>query len=291
MSGCREVTAPKWATKEYLAAYGVLLAGSDTAGVILHRGIEGSTSYETVLEAETWIVHGGNVTWLIRDNQHLPGCRRIPSPGLEQPKGERDCWAALLPEPAVPGETFTLHSVLSAGDSLRGEVRIPDYPQIKAPEPGERYIVAYRVEPAGAPLKTITMTLVPGAFSAQIEVYGSLARVWEGGSDVSLGLCETKIYAPPLSSPSGENIDLDAWFYGAACAENDVPIPWDSLDLRLTAVGYEKNYSDYLHTMAGGGEIARTSAGSGLNGAVGVFGAAALKDRVIRILLDETGSS
>jgi hypothetical protein len=120
-----------------------------------------------------------------------------------------------------------------------------------------------------------------------VEIHGSLSEVWQGTGSVPLEDCEARVYAPVTREDTGGDQNTDLWFYGALCSADDRAIPWDSLDLEILVVGYEENYAWYADAMAGGREVARDAAGAGLQGAIGVFGAAAMKSRVIRIVLHE----
>jgi hypothetical protein len=280
-----DLTAPGWSTRSYLAAFGVLLAGSDTASVILQRGIGGSTAYEAVTDAQLGIAHGADTTWLVRENKELPSCRRPPPYELGQPSGGRDCYAGVLSEGVGPNHSYGLHVELPTGETISGGVSVPGIPLILAPEEGDRWTVPFRVEPAGAPLLTIPADVSAGRGTARLEVHGALERVWLAGSELELRLCDTQLYAPPVRDPGDERFDV--WFYGAGCALDGVALAWDSLDLRLVAVAYEQNYDRYVEVVLSSSEIAREAAGSGLKGAVGVFGAAAQRHRILRVVVEE----
>jgi hypothetical protein len=286
--GCREITAPSWPTEGYLAVYGVLLAGSDTASLILQRGIGGGGTYfQAVEDAETILDEGGVRTVLERQRPDFPSCRRPPTYELGSPTAERDCWTAQLPHGIAPGEQYHLRSELGSGELILGSVQIPGWPTILAPENGQRWTVPFRIEPAGSPLMTVPLRWRPGSRSARVEIHGALAKVWRGTSDVALEDCETQVYAPPSIEVDPGDQTTDLWFYGALCESDEGTIPWDSLDLRLTVVGYEENYASYAEGMIGGREVARDAAGPGLEGAIGVFGGAAIRWTSIRIVLDE----
>lgn len=288
VAGCREATAPGWSTEGYLAVYGVLLAGSDTASLILQRGITGGTSFEAVEDAEVSLESGGLRTILVRESPDFPSCRRLPPYESGRATAERDCWTAQLPHSTAPGEEYHLRSVLGTGEIILGETRIPGRPSILAPEDGTRWTVPLRVEPAGSPLLTIPVRWSPGSRSSRIEIHGSLSQVWQGTSTVSLGDCETQVYAPVAGDTTDGDQSTALWFYGALCTSDQVAIPWDSLDLKISVVGYEENYAWYADRMVGGKEVARDAAGAGLEGAIGVFGGAAMQNRTIRIVLEET---
>jgi hypothetical protein len=131
------------------------------------------------------------------------------------------------------------------------------------------------------------MDVEVAAPAARLEVLGGLTRVWGGEQEIDPYLCETLVYAPPIPDPGRE--DFPAWFYGAACSQNGVPIVWDSLDLALTAAAYDRNYHLYQEQMVEGEEISRTGASFGLSGALGVFGSAAITSRTVRVVVAQGG--
>ena len=168
-----------------------------------------------------------------------------------------------------------------------GETTIPAPPSIRSPGAGERWTVPYPVNETGGPLKIFPMEVEVMGSAAELNALGGLVRVWGGSEEVNPRLCDTRVYASPIRVPGQES--FDAFFYGAGCSQNDVPIAWDSLDLALTAVTYDQNYHRYKEQMVEGKEISRTGAGFGLTGALGVSGSASITQRTVRVVIADGG--
>lgn len=286
LGACVEFSAPVWDPIGYLAAYGVVLVGSDTAAVIVERGLDGGTAYEAVVDAEVTIVHHGMVTSLRHRNRELPSCRRPAPSELRPPKGEDGCYSELLAGPLLlPGDTVGLLGTLQTGTPFSGGTVLPTIPQVSDPPPGSRYTVPFWQEPLGSPLLTIPVEVGPMEGAARLEVVGQVKQAWAAGELVPGWKCETRTYAPPSRDP-GRGASLRLRLYDTTCRDRELVLPVDSIDLRVTVTGYDPNYASYVDAMAEAAEISRAAAAFGLRGALGVFGSAAQEARVVRIALD-----
>lgn len=265
LGGCelmREPT-PLDAVPELIAVHAILVAGQETASVLVTR----ANPHDPAL---TWAdpVPDASVR-LIRGEQSI---ELVPGGDCEQRfgvPGEADlsagCYTGAVPGGIVVGARYGLEATLPGGGTITGATTVPEPPTLVAPAPGAEIEMRVLPELEPAPFVATWRADPP---NRRMEV-GLLADRQE---------CVAMLREDSYGS-STHYLDVT----GAASAtlrtglvECGEGVP-ARLDARLVLAIYDANYSEYARVaLEDVYAVPGNKAGVGLRGAAGVFGSAAL---------------
>jgi hypothetical protein len=284
LAGCTRDPLEFSPAQDQLMVHGVMEAGSDTVVIRLtetvarERGLGAGTRGVRGAAVE---LAGGGVTTPLREYGGGRGaCWSTPAPALDPDAGNPGCYLGVVPGGVRAGERYELRITLDDGRRVRGEARVPAAPELRRPADGERWeiegtpggamrivgplVLEWRHEPA---LAALTLSLQSdSAFRGGVVVPDSNCGVFMGNL----------VSAPEFQSV-GLNMSLFCQVWSGPAGE-PMPMP-DSLQVRLRVVFFDTAFVRYRSLTERGASLRRNEAALGLEGAAGVFSAAAVAER------------
>jgi hypothetical protein len=287
LTGCTRDPLEVTPAEDQLMVHGVLEAGVDTVVIRLtetrarQRGLAAATRGVRGAAAE---LSGGGVTVPMREYSGAAGgCWGMLTTGSDP--DNPGCYLGVVPGGVRAGGSYVLRIDLPDGRQIRGETSIPASPELLRPVEGERWhfadvpesavpvadpqVLRWRSEPAVAAL-TLSL-LSDSVFHAGTSVPHSGCGVYMGSVRYTQHV-DSITWRPPLF--------CDGWG-GSQGGPQARP---DSLDMRLRAVFFDTAFVRYQGLAEYGGTVRRSEAAVGLKGAAGIFTAAAVAERRVRMV-------
>jgi hypothetical protein len=257
---------------EEISVHSVLLAGTDTASVLLTRV---RWSYQTWDEPYSTPLAGATVRLITgRDTLRLlpqsgEGDRcTAPSLSPWQRLGDMraGCYLAAVPGGVRAGGRYELVIDLPDGGAIRGSAVVPEVPVILAPEGGTVFKVRWGFEPGGS-ASPVVVRWAGVERDQNIELAIAPVR-----RECSAGLQQASENSGLhwLTVLGVDSVAIEARFVD--CRKEQAP---PSLDAHLYLTAFDTTYTRYAKEMRRGGSASRTKAAAGVSGAIGVFAGAA----------------
>ena len=256
-----------------VAAYSILLAGSDTASVLLVRYHEEirpfEPSFDPIPGAEVSLVHENEV---IRLNAEAVVPARCFAPGGA---GEREvdtapgCYMGVVPGGIRPGEMYRLVVILPTGKEIVGQTVIPRRPELLRPEEGA-LIPIRRERPA---VLRVAYTAPPeaGLLTLAIPAQREGCEIRTDRTDIEPGS------AFPVPRPGTDSVFVP--ITGASCFVEGQRILGDTIAARLVLTAYDEPYARFSAAVTDRASARESRISAGLTGAFGVFSGAASDER------------
>lgn len=255
-----------------VGVFSVLRAGSDTVSVLILGFPDNPEpfvrSYTPIAGAEVHLGVGNTSVRLEEAPAGFARCAQSDGAPADMTGG---CYVAVIPGGVRPDGRYTLAIRLPGGGTVRGETVVPQPPVLISPGPGARV----RAAADG-----------PGYL---------LDLVWEtpagvGAVDVSIrtDLASCSIFYEEQLSTSGSfrlggarpgRDSTVLRIAGVGCSERGVPVRVDSIGARVRITAYDTAYARYADEAVQRNAVLVERASAGLQGAIGVFGAAASTER------------
>jgi hypothetical protein len=283
LAGCLRDADPIGIDANVVAVHAVLGAGSESANVLITRpdiDLLNPPDYRPVTGAEVRLVAGTDTTWLIED----PDRACVGSPFGDARSGA-GCYSGDLTFPIAERATYHLEIELADGGRITGSTRVPAAPALARPAAGSRIPLAcnsaescFGQDIAGPPfVMPVARFQVTWQASDEVQrfhVLVSPSRVVLNGDSHAGQVCLLgSRFAYPHFSTTADSID---WrIENISCGEPLVPARFDSLVADVVVTALDPGYARYLEAIAQGSSVRATSVSEGLDGAYGVFGAAA----------------
>ncbi|HEY8470178.1 MAG TPA: DUF4249 family protein [Longimicrobiales bacterium] len=265
LGGCKLVRDPSpiETATELVAVHAMLVAGEDTARVLLTRAQALAVSPPLAVEP----VPGASVR-LIRGEEGIEldvGGDCVTRFGFpNEPDLAAGCYAGAVSGGIVTGARYELEITLPGGARIEGATTVPEPPALLEPAPGaelevrfgpvplpEPFVAAWRVQPSGRRTE-ISLRAVRRDCTALLRL----------PADASASF---------LDVTGSDSAELRTGFVG--CGGESMP---ERLDAHLVLTVYDANYTAYAKAIDSPYAIARNGAAVGLRGAAGVFGSAAV---------------
>jgi hypothetical protein len=259
VASCREVT-PVEVTDDPVVLIGVSVAFSDSVFVVVGHSLPGRpASGESGADLSVQV--RGRVVPL---HEGTPGsCGR--------PLGFA-CYRARLVEEAHPGDTVRLEGTLASGGRVDGEAVVPPVPDIGVVGATAGDTVRGIRLSIGTPSPRV---LRLGDVDGRVGVADSVvtATVWTGAGERR---CPVHLPGP---SPGYDlrrfrRVGVSA---GPPRCDGAPDLPWDSMAVPVTFLRYDAHFTDWARQ----GSFLGGDGGFGLEGVVGVWGAAAPRTFVL----------
>lgn len=277
-----------------VAVHAMLQAGADSAVILITRADDDLLTppdYRPVTGAQVRLIHGADTTWLVEVEAR--SC--VFNAGSAPVTVGAGCYRAELPGPIASGQDYSLEIVLPNGDRVTGATRVPSAPEILRPAAGARIPTAcghgelcFGREVQGPPFVLpvarfpVRWSQPPTAGRAQVVV--SPHRVVFDGVEYSGDSCFLGS-RNPLGTLVTDSIDWPV--PNISCgAEPLSPARFDSIITDVVVTALDPGYERYLETVLEGSSVRASSVREGLDGAYGVFGAAAASSRRIVLVRD-----
>ncbi|HEX7091943.1 MAG TPA: DUF4249 family protein [Longimicrobiales bacterium] len=253
--------SPLDAATEMIAVHAMLIAGEDTAEVLLTRA---QALAAANLPAEP--VPGASVR-LVRGEQSIElaaGGHCVPRFGVPNgPDLAAGCYAGAVPGGIAAGARYELEIMLPGGARIEGATTVPEPPALLDPAPGavidvrvasetlpEPFVATWSVQPSGRRAEI--------ALRADRQECSAMLRVDVGGSAFYLDVTGT------------DSAELRTGL--VECGDGSTPA---RLEARLVLTAYDTNYTAYTKATDSAYGIGENGAAAGIRGALGVFGSAA----------------
>lgn len=271
-AGCEFIRPPTWVggDPEQLLVHAVLVAGSDSATVLVNRvgGIDG----RPVSGAQVRLLGDGAETTLLEvEEGRVPCANAIAPPGTHT-----GCYVAALPAPVRVGAEYRLEVNVPGEEPVRGRTVVPAPPEVLAPEDRLRVLA----DPLESRLRAPAPLTVRWTAPARATVSGWAPRAWSPEGPIVR--CDTNfinyyyLNTPELYTDSAQvQVDVRDCYTGEGGYVSRV----DSAEVMLGVTTYDESYLAYVAESQNG--VPREQARSGLQGAFGVFGSAATVRRRI----------
>jgi hypothetical protein len=269
-AGCLRSPDPLTFTEDAVSIHGVLRASDTEARLWLQHstpagpvGVAGAT-----LSLES----GGTAVALAQVTEaQAAGCltNAFGSPPANALEG---CFGGSLPEPVAPGSRWTLRATVPGYGVVTGATTIPALPQVDEPAANSRYTLP-------PPHDYSRVTQVPVAWSApgavRVEIALGDGVAYRDGAVVEGAVCTAWADGGRgVHDRSSGTVTLRV--HGVGCGDRNGMVVWDSAAVRLMVTSYDSAYAEYALR---GSSTSRGRGGRGLEGAYGVFGAAATAHR------------
>lgn len=284
LAGCEREPAPLGLTGEQLQVHSLLVAGSDTAHVLLTRTLSepiqdptspgGQIYTRPVSAADVRLVHEGRVLRLREAPEGFPPCSstflgRVARVDSIKP----GCYAGVVPGGIRPGERYRLEVRLNGGVAAEGSTRVPGAPEISSPAPAAR-IPVDPPGPGGETSLAIRVRYRVPATVAGVRATLALGATYSGGRRVQSGGCSFDQGEPDVRRTVAVDslaiaIPYFLCFRPAGERGSEVFVP-DSIDGVIALAGFDSTYTSYARA-ARQESASRDRLQAGVSGALGVF--------------------
>lgn len=255
---------------DYVLAHSVLQAGSDTARLRLERVDPAGSTWRSISDAQV-VLEGPQSTVLT----WVPGPPCVDTATLAIGPGT-GCYVGAPAGAVVAGAEYRLSATLASGEEVRGRTRVPLPPGLELlEEPWIRWPLPHP--------------------------YVAVRVVWDAGGDV--GRIEARLGALEGHErngawQSGCSLQLDGYSHDPRTGPAEIrirdigcPFDWDSLAVEIRSTAYDSAYARYFEQAGPGSKgISVSNASAGLEGALGVLGAAATAVDTFFVMREEPPS-
>ena len=211
----------------------------------------------------------------------VPGPACVDEPLLPMVRGHDGCHRAPLPQPVEPGAAYDL--VVDPGDGalITGRTRVPPVPVLTIlEEPWFRYPLAH-------PWIPVSMEWDPDPGVGRMEARIAFLRAHRRGGAWTTSHCEAEPCPPEACRALlGEPLVHDPRSGPAELRLSNIgcPFDWDSLAIEIRSTAYDTAYARYIRQVGSASIGVRlANAAAGLDGALGIFGAAASASDTVHI--------
>lgn len=284
LSGCSREPTPLGLTGEQLMVHSLLVAGADTAQVLVTRtlpspeidpaAIGGYVYSRPVSAADVRLISGETTLQLREAPEGFSPCFsqfqvRVPRVDSIKP----GCYSGVLPTRIQAGERYRLE-VRANGGMIQGATEVPRLPEIGSPEPGARFPVAF-----GVPGDFNSSLVIPVSYQVPPEVAGvrvtlAVDSLYLGGQRVIGGACQLGEVDREVrrTEPVGSiALRLGSIFCSRPSAERAaISVVPDSVFARVLVAGFDSTYVNYARA-ANQDSAERSRLQAGINGALGLF--------------------
>lgn len=295
LGGCDFLREPTFLefVEERVAVHSLLVAGDDTAAVLITRtepGGAGALFYrdtEPVIGATVQLVEGADTLDLGPVGVGPGACLSDPRfGGPPQEDLEAGCYAASVPGGVRAGHVYELLVTLPGGAAVHGSTTVPEAPVLRLPAAGtemEASSESSRLHPDLATSVAWTTHRADRRLELTLGMPGPGCQAMLRQEDEDFGL--------PALDMTGRDSTV-VWVYRVECFPSPVPDTADTpdevirLDARLTLTAFDSAYTRYAR------ENLREStrigdAAVGITGAIGVFGGAASATVPVVVVVDD----
>jgi hypothetical protein len=250
---------------ESVQVHALVLAGSDTASIIVLRGrrtssINSIEYVDPVTDAMVRLVHAGDTVVLLRGRQCVRAS--LPGPFPDTTRLREGCYSAAIVGSIQAGETYELRIDVPGEAPIYGSARVPGAPVIQSPGAGAELQIDTTSTGFGRVLSPVLVRWAHPEPSRYVTLRLQADRAGCGIRIAQPGELGYRIAAV-------EAVGVDTATVGAigsGCRTGD--------PARLMVTVFDTAYARYIR-LARGDAMRWRDAAAGLTGALGVFGAAA----------------
>lgn len=282
LAACARAADPFSYSEPGRGVYGLVMAGSDDVRILVTRFDPAGGRTHGVAEADVRVWSGADTVLLAAAG---PGADCFG----EAAEGGEGCYAARLPRPANPGETWGLRVGYPDGAVATGAATVPAPPVIRSPAVGARASVANRgvARPGPLGLETlgeVEVAYTPDPLTPEFDVVLAPGTPWAAGKAGPDASCGPRYRVATAAAPFKAPTDVTVHISALNCTRGSAAVAWDSVEALVEVVAYDTAYSRYLRQVHHAIAVRRELASAGLSGAYGVFGAAARDRRWITLV-------